>query len=109
MFGEGCAGWNNRLAKILHEVKENALQMARLAFPIRHFWITKKGIRCSSNCKKVRKNCMSEYRLFLEGKIITEIAAPLTDYGGKKKWTTSTIKNILTNKKYKRYTASTVV
>ena len=46
------------------------------------------------------------YRLFLEGKTTSGIAAHLTKLktptpGGKEKWTTSTIKSILTNEKYK--------
>ena len=46
------------------------------------------------------------YRLFLEGKTTSGIARHLTKLkiptpGGKEKWTTSTIKSILTNEKYK--------
>ena len=46
------------------------------------------------------------YRLFLEGKTTTGIATHLTRLkvptpAGKEKWTTSTIKSILTNEKYK--------
>lgn len=46
------------------------------------------------------------YKLFLEGKTTSGIAAHLTKLkiptpGGKEKWTTSTVKSILTNEKYK--------
>lgn len=48
------------------------------------------------------------YRLFLKGKTYTGIAKQLTEEniltpGGKKKWSSSTVKSILLNEKYKGY------
>lgn len=79
----------------------------KVSLPYKHFLGYEKGEDgvpkiIESEAKIVRLI----YRLFLEGKTISAISRHLTNENiptpsGKKKWTTSTIRSILTNEKYK--------
>ena len=79
----------------------------KVSLPYKHFLGYEKGEDgvpkiIESEAKIVRLI----YRLFLEGKTISAISRYLTNENiptpsGKKKWTTSTIRSILTNEKYK--------
>ncbi len=79
----------------------------KVSLPYKHFLGYEKGEDgvpkiIESEAKIVRLI----YRLFLEGKTISAISKHLTNESiptpsGKKKWTTSTIRSILTNEKYK--------
>ena len=79
----------------------------KVSLPYKHFLGYEKGEDgvpkiIESEAKIVRLI----YRLFLEGKTISAISKHLTNENiptpsGKKKWTTSTIRSILTNEKYK--------
>ena len=79
----------------------------KVSLPYKHFLGYEKGEDgvprvIESEAKIVRQI----YRLFLEGKTISAISKHLTNENiptpsGKKKWTTSTIRSILTNEKYK--------
>ena len=91
----------------LDDNREKALNVALNSLPYKHFLGYEKGEDgvpkiIESEAKIVRLI----YRLFLEGKTISAISKHLTNESiptpsGKKKWTTSTIRSILTNEKYK--------
>ena len=79
----------------------------KVSLPYKHFLGYKKGDDgfpeiVESEAKVIR----TIYKLFLEGKTISYIANYLTKSGiktpgGKDKWTTTTVRSILTNEKYK--------
>lgn len=79
----------------------------KVSLPYKHFLGYEKGDDGFPKLvEKEAKIVRLIYRLFLEGKTISTISKYLTDEkiptpAGKQKWTTSTVKSILTNEKYK--------
>ena len=87
--------------------KQKSMRDGKVSLPYSHFLGYKKGADgrpeiVEEGAAVIRKI----YDLFLSGKTINEIAAILTSMGvltpaGKKKWSVSTVRRILSNEKYK--------
>ncbi|HJC34623.1 MAG TPA: recombinase family protein [Candidatus Mediterraneibacter faecipullorum] len=87
--------------------KQKSMRDGKVSLPYSHFLGYKKGADGRPEIVEEEAAVIRKiYDLFLSGKTINEIAAILTSMGvltpaGKKKWSVSTVRRILSNEKYK--------